>query len=388
MVTGDPMPLVLDELLESASAETNLSDFGDANFREGLEILIHSYNEEANLHDVGAQSIRGALLNSLTNRLKIVASDKENDVSKIDVPKPVFVIGLFRVGSTLLHQLLDLHPDLHGPKLWELYFPVSYPPGEAEDTRQANLAQQYAEAYFERAPLMKSLHYLEKNRPDECHRFFTNMMLSRIYLLRHYLPTYAEWLKKQDHTPGYEYHKHQIRHMFRRNGARRAVLKCPSHFWNLPQLMSVYPDAKIIMLHRDMKKVLASTSNLCRTIRESFSSDVRGERIGAEWIEDQRHGVDKMLAWRESTDTPVIDVLYKDLVKDPKATFMKICKFAEVDGAESMSDTIDTWMADNRQHKFGNKPYTLGEFGLTPEQITSKFEDYHQRFNVPAEDQA
>ncbi len=229
---------------------------------------------------------------------------------------------------------------------------------------------------------------LEKNRPDECHRYFTNMGLSRIYLLRHYLPSYAEWLREQDHTQGYTYHKHQIQHMLHRNGATRPVLKCPTHFWNLTQLRSVYPDAKIVMLHRDMRKVLASTSNLCRTIRESFSSDVDSKRIGSTWQDELRLGVDRMLQWRDGNETNVLDVRYKDLVKDPKSTFFKICEFAEVKTPDAFGDTIDTWMADNRQHKFGNKPYTLGEFGLNGDEILSKFGDYHQKFDIPAEEQA
>tara|TARA_R110002096_G_scaffold16898_1_gene57657 strand:+ start:110888 stop:112036 length:1149 start_codon:yes stop_codon:yes gene_type:complete len=382
------MQLVLDALLETATAETNLSDFGEENFREGFEVLVDAFNRENNFHEAGAKAIRGGLLNSLTNRLKITAANAAHNVSNIEVPKPVFIIGYFRVGSTLLHQLLDRHPDLHGPKLWELYFPVSYPPGETEDAKLADIAQGFADAYFERAPLMKSQHYLEKNHPDECHRFFTNIGLSRIHLLRHRLPTYAAWLKEQDHTNAYRYHKHQIQHMLHRNGAKRPVLKCPTHFWNLSQLLSVYPDAKIIMLHRHMPKVLASTSNLCRTLRESFSHDVEGTRIGAEWQEDYRLGMDRMLKWREGNEDKIFDLRYKDLIKDPKSTFFEICEFIEAERNERLGDTIDSWMADNRQHKFGKKPYSLNEFGLSSGEINEKFSDYHERFNVPAEEQA
>jgi hypothetical protein len=384
------MQWVLDELLESASAETNLSDFGEDNFREGFEVLVRAFNREKSFHEDGEKAIRGGLLNSLTNRLKITASNNADSVSNIEVPKPVFIVGLFRVGSTLLHQLLDRHPDLHGPKLWELYFPVSYPPGEAEDTRLANIAQGFADAYFTRAPKMKSQHYLEKYHPDECHRFFTNIGLSRIHLLRHHIPEYAAWLKEEDHTAAYRYHKHQIQHMLRRNGAKRPVLKCPTHFWNLSQLLSVYPDAKIIMLHRHMPKVLASTSNLCRTLRESFSSDVDGARIGAEWQEDYRLGMDRMLEWRNgiTNEENVYDLRYKDLIKDPKGSFFKICEFIEAEHNSDLGDTIDSWMANNKQHKFGKKPYGLAEFGLNAGDINAKFDDYHQRFDVPAEEQA
>jgi hypothetical protein len=39
------------EMMDDATAQTGLSDFGDGSFREGLEILLASLQDEARLHE-------------------------------------------------------------------------------------------------------------------------------------------------------------------------------------------------------------------------------------------------------------------------------------------------------------------------------------------------
>ena len=66
----DPLDLGLDGLLEDARAATDLDDFGDPSFREGLAILLETY-EAAGLRPGGRKRTRRRLLQLLANRLKI-----------------------------------------------------------------------------------------------------------------------------------------------------------------------------------------------------------------------------------------------------------------------------------------------------------------------------
>ena len=52
----------IEGMLEAARAETGLSDFGDDDFREGLEVLARSIEEEADLHAVGRASQHARLV--------------------------------------------------------------------------------------------------------------------------------------------------------------------------------------------------------------------------------------------------------------------------------------------------------------------------------------
>ena len=63
----DPLDLSLEGLLDDARAATDLDDFGDPSFREGLAILLETY-EAAGLRPGGRKRMRSRLLQLLANR--------------------------------------------------------------------------------------------------------------------------------------------------------------------------------------------------------------------------------------------------------------------------------------------------------------------------------
>ena len=72
-----PAALSEDELLETARRQTGLDDFGDVRFREGLEVLLRAYAEEARLTPFGRTLVRQQLLGILRARLSVVPVTKK-----------------------------------------------------------------------------------------------------------------------------------------------------------------------------------------------------------------------------------------------------------------------------------------------------------------------
>lgn len=64
------MPAVND-LLQTAVAQTGLDDFGDDSFREGLEILLTSLRDEARLNAKGEAFIYPRITAYLAQRLQV-----------------------------------------------------------------------------------------------------------------------------------------------------------------------------------------------------------------------------------------------------------------------------------------------------------------------------
>ena len=69
----------------------------------------------------------------------------------------------------------------------------------------------------------------------------------------------------------YEFHKLQLKMLNAQRSAKRWVLKCPWHIWNMDALMAVYPDAQIIFTHRDIAKALASHCSLSAKMASKLS---------------------------------------------------------------------------------------------------------------------
>jgi hypothetical protein len=82
-----------DELLDCARRETDLDDFGDDGFREGLDVLVDALRNEAALNAIGEMAIRHRIIGHLRQRLQIedwYRRHPEIDDEPIDAP----LIGL------------------------------------------------------------------------------------------------------------------------------------------------------------------------------------------------------------------------------------------------------------------------------------------------------
>ena len=60
----------------------------------------------------------------------------------------------------------------------------------------------------------------------------------------------------------------------RRARADRWVLKAPSHLGQLRTLFAVYPDARVVQIHRDPLKSVPSTISLMGTLKSMRSGQV------------------------------------------------------------------------------------------------------------------
>lgn len=305
----------------------------------------------------------------------------------LPIESPVVIIGMLRTGTTLLHQLLNLHPRLHGPALWELAEPAVA--GSDPDLHPAAIAkaQAYVDEYNAKSPDFASIHYLQADRPDECHRLLANTFHSMVLEIRYRVPSYGDWLHRQDHHAAYREHRRQLEllmhhHVDAEGRSLTPVLKCPFHTWFLPAVAHIYPGARFIHLHRDPVEVIASTASLCRSVRVARTDHVDFTEIGAQWRDRivplstvlASHRED-LLNWR-----PVLDLRYRDLTADPAATVRQVCSYLGLDATDDFLATVQDYLKSNGRHSRGVHRYTPEEFGLDSAALARATHRYSCRF--------
>jgi hypothetical protein len=119
------------DLHESATNRTGLDDFGDADYVEGLGVLLDSYATESALTPAGSKAMRGFLRGALIARLLSEAAWRQHPgYAEVAITRPVFVTGLPRTGTTALHRLLTADPAHQGLELWLTEVPRPRPPRE------------------------------------------------------------------------------------------------------------------------------------------------------------------------------------------------------------------------------------------------------------------
>ena len=94
-------------------------------FREGCERLLAALDTEARLTAANRPAARTGILNSLVVQAQLdQLAARHAEIREWPVVRPVVLTGLLRSGTTLLHNLLALHPGLRAPLLWELMSPA------------------------------------------------------------------------------------------------------------------------------------------------------------------------------------------------------------------------------------------------------------------------
>jgi Sulfotransferase family len=380
--TAASASLDVEALVEAARARTGAAPDEPFDYLDALEALVSSVESEARLTEWGTRQAAGGLVASLAVQVQVRrAVERHPEIAEGVTARPVFVSGLPRTGTTLVHNLLDQHPDVHCPHFWELVAPAgSRDP--REHARLAAVAQAWLDDYYARAPRLPAIHLMATHRPDECHRLLGNAFQTLIYSARYRVPTYSEWLLQRDVTEAFRFHRVQLACITWRIPSEVVGLKCPFHLWHLGPLRAVYPEAKLVILHRDPVSAVPSLASLCATIMAARSDVVDKHEVGAFWLAAVERAVADLLHRREHLGDDVLHVRYPDLVGDPMATMRRLLEFAEVPWARPAEDAMRRWVAANPSGKHGVHAYTAEEFGLDPADLAERFAVYRETFGL------
>jgi hypothetical protein len=387
------VPLVrLDEqsLLDRASKNTGLSDFGDEGFREPLRILLASFEHEAALTLLGRLIARSDTVRTLENRLRFVDTLRRNpDVTAAPVRRPLFILGLPRTGTTILHELLAQDPANRVPMTWEVMHP--WPPPERatyeSDPRIAQVEKHFS-GVDKLVPGFKSMHPMGAQLPQECVAITQHDFATMIYPTTHCVPSYQQWLDGADMRPVYRAHTRWLQYLQWRCPAQRWVLKSPGHLWALDALLAVYPDARIVQTHRDPLKVIASLASLVALLRGMASDRIDPRAIGAEWTVRLAQGLEKTMQVRASgalRDEQVFDMQFCEFIADEIAMVRRIYAHFDLEFTEAAEHRMRRFLAVNPKDKHGAHRYTLAQSALDPAVERRRYAAYQERYGITSE---
>jgi hypothetical protein len=379
----------VDEVIAEACAATGLNDFGDDSFRSGFEAYCRSVASEAALNDLGQIAIRATVVGALSNRLRVMAWVREHpEVRDEKINAPLVVIGMFRAGTTFLSNLLEHDPESRALLRWEAMDSAPPPTPETFRTGPRVEAARAANDMLEMLnPKMRAIHHEEADGPTECISVMSQDFKSLSWEAITNVPTYSDWLLADDQTSAYEYHR-LVLQVLQSTGVRgNWALKSPHHALALDALTSVYPDARLVLLHRDPAALCASVCSLVSTLTSTFSDADHRAYIAEHWVGILETCVARIDAFRDvHPNHPIIDVAYDDLVRAPVETVASIYSAFASQGGPGLSDEARRRMAEyvaaHPKNALGKHSYGLAEFGLDEREIRQRFAGYIERYNV------
>lgn len=381
--------LQVQELLDAAKERTGLTDFGDPSFIDPLNRLVNAFNNEANLNARGEGSVKANLIDTLSNRLRVEDYlARHPELLERPIEKPMFVFGLPRTGTTLVINLLSVDPARRCFLRWESMDSVPPPkPEELHAGPRYQKSQDATELSLKYAPHISAIHHEDADSPTECQFSMSPTFIAQVYDSMYHVPSYHQWfLYEADYLPAFRYQKRLLQ-LLQAEAKGRWTLKNPWHPLFLDALTTVYPDAQLVMTHRDPADVVASACSLLKAVRPMFTDDADLHAIGQCMLETFDVMIERTLAYKAKHGwDSIYDLQYAEVMRDPIAAIRKVYAHFDEPFTETAEKAMFDYMANNPQGKHGKHVYSLADYGLTREEIRVRYKDYCERFQIPTRD--
>lgn len=375
----------VEQLLADARAQAGLDDLGDDSILGPLELLVDSLNREAKLTDRGEQTFATLLVRNLVNRLKVekwLGEHPEALAKPID--RPMFVFGLPRTGTTLTINLLNQDPARRCFLRLEMLDSVPPPtPEELHAGPRFDAAQAQVDMSLKYMPHISAIHHEDADSPSECQFAMSQSFCAQVYESQADIPTYRDWfMHKADYLPAFRYQKRLLQ-LLQVNAPGRWTLKNPWHPLFLPALNQVYPEAQLVMTHRDPVAVVGSACSLIKAVRQMFSDDVDLHRIGSSMVDTFETMIARADAFQaERGEGSIHHLRYADQMRDPIGTIRKVYDHFGEPLTEEAEAAMRRYIDANPKGKHGKHEYRLEDYGLTKDMIRERFGDYCRKYDI------
>ena len=392
--------------VELAMKTTKLTDMGG---KDGGKTMVKRYQvvraigiekSGARYTPFGYIVALEVLKKRMETRLKFVDYLKRNPmITQISMKSPVFVIGFPRTGTTFLHELLGLHPQVRMHYSWEQMEPVPRTKSEKKSDLTADRLSRYSSNKMKFNTLtmlagnsIQSIHRIGYDEPEEC---TTPCAIELPWgVLELPLNVYAA---KDVFALGagetFDFYKAFLQMMTyqsedRSSGDFTWMLKCPFHLPYLEELHATFPDATVVWTHRDPVECIASACSLYETLLITvFETDsVDRAALGRAVCEYSILALEKALQTIKKLghEFKILHIKYQDTVKSPKEVCLKVMSSANLDFSAKYVSRIDDYLEKNRRERLQKQKdaskrlheYSLNDYGLSVDEVRSQFAKY------------
>jgi hypothetical protein len=259
-------------------------------------------------------------------------------------------------------------------------------PGETRgDPTPRREAAKYILAYMlEAIPDLMSIHPMSIDQPDEEVIILGQLFSSTMNEAMYHAPDYAQWLLGSDRVQPYRdltLILKALQWLDPTRAGAKWVLKTPGHLLALDAVREVFPEAKIVMTHREPAPTIASYCSMEYSLYQMGSNQITREHVARFWAPRLHQLLSMFIQARVGAgDSAFIDVRYADLLGDPVGQGVAVLEKIGIAVTPAIRAGMDEWIEANRREDRAPHKYTLADFGLEQAEIEARFADYRRRF--------
>ena len=360
--------------------------------RKLLALFCESIDNNPYLSPIGRFLLKKLSLSILQNRKKVLQfyhKNREYIEANGKFKAPVIITGLPRSGTTLLHRLMSEDPNTRSPYTFEMELPIPPMALEAnpfEDPRIKN-SENVVSTFSRLAPgFMEKFaesHFWSATEKEE----------SFVYMLAHNgihsmnsLTAGKKYLDAlsviKDKRSVFRYERLFFKMLDAYRPAKSHwVLKAPDYAPFFPTIFEEYPDARVIVTHRNP---LVTLPSICRLIESwCIAFDKEGSfdkhRFAKLLKKSLKPCMTAPFYYRKDNpekETQIFDCIYAELFSNPIVMVKSIYEKFDLIYTEEFEQRMKVYLSNNKQGKYGRHKYSLEEYGLIAEEIYREYQDY------------
>jgi Sulfotransferase family len=385
---SDPLEMSVAYVLGAARERAGLDDFGPRDFEDRLRRLLAEVNADTNVWKTAKRQFLEICIKAAASRLKNREFLKRNpSVHDIRIERPIFIVGLPRSGTTHLENLIASDRRL---RYLPAYLGNEAVPGAGEsvgadgrDPRWHRSNERWQR--LKSNPIMAAMH---EHSPD--HACGENELQVPDFASHQWewmadVPRWRDFYYTQDQTPHYAYARTMLQAIaYQFPNDRRWILKGNAQSEQLPVLMQLYPDATIVMTHRDPLAILQSVLTM-RGLSVLNHQKVPDIQLHVKYWVDR---IERMLRtyMRDMDGVPDerrLDLLFQDVMADDVGTAQTVLTAAGLPSTTHSVQDMRDYMEHHPRGRDGRVVYDLaGDFNLDVTLLRERFGFYTDRFKV------
>jgi len=387
----NPVTLRVDAVLEAARERTGLDDFGPDDFLPRLGLWLEEADQDPERTALGRLVLWNDCVRCAANRLWVHdLLTRHPEIHDVPIERPIIVVGLPRSGTTHLVNLIAADARLRSLPLWESQQPVPDPreaPGpDGVDPRHARSEATW-QAMKLQSPLLAAMHPMS---PDHIHEEIELQLPDFASYNQEWVARAPRWRDdylSKDQTPHYAYLKTVLQILQWLRPRERWVLKSPQHLEQLGPLLATFPDASVVVTHRDPVSVIQSAATMLAYGARISYRDPQPRWYLDYWADRIRRLLEASVRDRAVLPSGrTVDVLFHEFMADEAGTLERIYAAADLPYTDEARAEQRAYVEAHPRGRDGQVVYDLrGDFGAEPDALREPFDFYLKRFPVRVE---
>ncbi len=384
--------LDIDAMIADAVEQAGSDDLGyTGEFAGRLSAYVAAVESDTALTQLGRGTLRSRIVRLLRNRISLADLLKRYpEIESIEIEGPIIVVGMPRSGTTHLVNLLAADRRRRALPYWESQEPIPArgrgPDVYGVDPRYSRARAEH-DAMLANMPLVAAMHDQFPEAIEEEVELLDLDFASYILEWLARVPSWRDTYLALDQREHYAYMKKVLQALTFFRGPQTWVLKSPQHSEQLPALMATFPDATVAFTHRDPVAVIQSTVTMM-----AYADRLRRRSIDPDWLIEywtDRIHVLLSAGVRDRDLVPAgrsIDISFHQLGGNEMTILESLYARAGVELTPGVRKSFDRYLSSNPRGKHGSIRYDLQRhFGVSAEEVRSRFDFYFDRFDVRPE---